>query len=46
MKLKCNLKKTAKKKKNQLLEKLSFISHKTNIFIKYLTYICYQNTIE
>ena len=45
MKLKCNfLKKNAKKK--QLLEKLSFISHKINIFIKYLTYICYQNTIE
>ena len=46
MKMKCNLKKTTKKKKNQLFEKLSFISHKTNIFIKYLTYICYQNTIE
>ena len=44
--VKCNLKKTTKKKKNQLFEKLSFISHKTNIFIKYLTYICYQNTIE
>ena len=37
-------KKTAKKK--QLFEKLSFISHKTNIFIKYLTYICYQTTFE
>ena len=34
-------KKNYKKEKKQLFEKLSFISHKTNIFIKYLTYICY-----
>ena len=44
MKLKCNFLKKLQKK--QLFEKLSFISHKINIFIKYLTYICYQNTIE
>ena len=44
MKLKCNFKKKLQKK--QLFEKLSFISHKTNIFIKYLTYICYQTTFE
>ena len=45
MKMKCNLKKL-QKEKNQLFEKLSFISHKINIFIKYLTYICYQTTLN